>query len=84
MTKGNFSDIIFEQTKQTLSNPGVAQFGSALEWGSRGREFDSRRSDQGIQVFLIWIPFFIENYVEKTQIYGTISIIYIIKGKPLK
>lgn len=26
--------------------PGVAQFGSALEWGSRGREFDSRRSDQ--------------------------------------
>ena len=26
--------------------PGVAQFGSALEWGSRGREFDSRHSDQ--------------------------------------
>ncbi len=25
--------------------PGVAQFGSALEWGSRGREFDSRHSD---------------------------------------
>ena len=28
------------------SYPGVAQFGSALEWGSRGREFDSRHSDQ--------------------------------------
>ena len=28
--------------------PGVAQFGSALEWGSRGRGFDSRRSDQKI------------------------------------
>ncbi len=27
-------------------HPGVAQFGSALEWGSRGRGFDSRRSDQ--------------------------------------
>ncbi len=26
--------------------PGVAQFGRALEWGSRGREFDSRHSDQ--------------------------------------
>ena len=25
---------------------GVAQFGSVLEWGSRGREFDSRHSDQ--------------------------------------
>ena len=25
---------------------GVAQFGSALEWGSRGRKFDSCHSDQ--------------------------------------
>lgn len=25
---------------------GVAQFGSALPWGGRGREFESRRSDQ--------------------------------------
>ena len=24
---------------------GVAQFGSVLEWGSRGREFESRHSD---------------------------------------
>ena len=31
---------------QRCRNPGVAQFGSALEWGSRGREFDSRHSDQ--------------------------------------
>ena len=30
--------------------PGVAQFGSALEWGSRGREFDSRHSDQTMAV----------------------------------
>ena len=27
---------------------GVAQFGSALPWGGRGREFESRRSDQNI------------------------------------
>ena len=28
------------------SYPGVAQFGSALEWGSRGRKFKSSHSDQ--------------------------------------
>ena len=33
--------------------PGVAQFGSALEWGSRGREFDSRHSDQKTTDFTI-------------------------------
>ena len=26
--------------------PGVAKFGIALEWGSRGLEFESRHSDQ--------------------------------------
>ncbi len=30
---------------QTLQNRGVAQLGSALLWGSRGRGFKSRRSD---------------------------------------
>ena len=30
-----------------LALRGVAQFGSVLEWGSRGREFESRHSDQG-------------------------------------
>ena len=36
--------------------PGVAQFGSALEWGSRGRRFDSCHSDQTVQIrtFLLW------------------------------
>ena len=28
------------------SRRGVAQFGSALAWGARGRGFKSRRSDQ--------------------------------------
>ena len=27
-------------------NPGVAKFGIALEWGSRGRWFESSHSDQ--------------------------------------
>ena len=30
----------------TTRYPGVAKFGSALEWGSRGLEFESRHSDQ--------------------------------------
>ena len=29
-----------------VQNPGVAKFGIALEWGSRGLEFESRHSDQ--------------------------------------
>ena len=29
-----------------VANLGVAQFGSVLEWGSRGREFKSPHSDQ--------------------------------------
>jgi hypothetical protein len=28
----------------------VAQFGSALDWGSRGRRFKSGRPDQKVQV----------------------------------
>ncbi len=28
---------------------GVAQFGSALPWGGRGREFESRRSDHFLE-----------------------------------
>ncbi len=31
--------------------PGVAQFGSALEWGSRGRRFDSCHSDSKTKGF---------------------------------
>ena len=30
-------------------NPGVAKFGIALEWGSRGPEFESRHSDQDLK-----------------------------------
>ena len=31
--------------------PGVAQFGSVLDWGSRGRGFKSRHSDHRITEF---------------------------------
>ena len=34
-----------EGCAQSLENRAVAQLGSALEWGSRGREFESRRPD---------------------------------------
>ena len=42
--------------------PGVAQFGSALEWGSRGRRFDSCHSDHNRTYLLIqpkvqWLQF---------------------------
>ena len=33
-------------THSRTTYPGVAQIGSALEWGSRGRRFDSCHSDQ--------------------------------------
>ena len=37
---------IFRQSRDAIKNPGVAKFGIALEWGSRGLEFESRHSDQ--------------------------------------
>ena len=36
--------LIYPGSRQT--HPGVAKFGIALEWGSRGLEFESRHSDQ--------------------------------------
>ena len=36
---------IFRQSRDAIINPGVAKFGIALEWGSRGLEFESRHSD---------------------------------------
>ena len=33
-------------------HPGVAQFGSVLEWGSRGRWFKSSRSDHEKSAFV--------------------------------
>ena len=39
---------------------GVAQFGSVLEWGSRGREFESPHSDQ-IGTSFACSDFFVKN-----------------------
>ena len=39
--------VIYSSGWETVSIfPGVAKFGIALEWGSRGLEFESRHSDQ--------------------------------------
>ena len=53
MVKSNFFKKFEKNTCQmgdtvvvSFLHPGVAQFGSALEWGSRGRRFDSSHSDQ--------------------------------------
>ena len=37
---------------------GVAQFGSVLEWGSRGRKFESSHSDQQKVLYSQWIQDF--------------------------
>ncbi len=48
--------IIILSVQQT--DLGVAQFGSVLEWGSRGREFKSPHSDQKIALHFYAVLFF--------------------------
>ena len=43
-----------EVVERQTQNPGVAKFGIALEWGSRGLEFESRHSDQNQNSLLFW------------------------------
>ena len=43
--------------RKRKQNPGVAKFGIALEWGSRGLEFESRHSDQKGNP-LMWVSLF--------------------------
>ncbi len=43
---------MFRQSRDAIKNPGVAKFGIALEWGSRGLEFESRHSDQNAVKFV--------------------------------
>ena len=40
--------VLYLSGRETAKNeyPGVAKFGIALEWGSRGRWFESSHSDQ--------------------------------------
>ena len=51
----------------SASYPGVAKFGIALEWGSRGREFDSRHSDHKSNDFTLEIVGF---FVYKLASFG--------------
>ena len=37
-----------ETSEAQAFDPGVAKFGIALEWGSRGPEFESQHSDQTV------------------------------------
>ena len=37
-----------------MKYPGVAKVGIALEWGSRGLEFESRHSDQDQKPYGFW------------------------------
>ena len=39
---------MIELSARTANYPGVAKFGIALEWGSRGLEFESQHSDQNL------------------------------------
>ena len=41
-------------------NPGVAKFGIALEWGSRGPEFESQHSDQNKRTSALQMSFYFE------------------------
>ena len=50
--------ILTKLIRSASEYPGVAKFGIALEWGSRGLEFESQHSDQRKQVFDL-LPFFV-------------------------
>ena len=54
--------IIYRSGRETQAfDPGVAKFGIALEWGSRGLEFESRHSDQKSRNSIYCFCFFILN-----------------------
>ena len=40
--------ILTKLIRTASQHPGVAKFGIALEWGSRGLEFESQHSDQNL------------------------------------
>ena len=69
--------------------PGVAKFGIALEWGSRGLEFESRHSDQSrkvsVETFLdfIFAVIFTDCLIRKEEFYeNTIKTQYPVDASP--
>ena len=49
--------------------PGVAKFGIALEWGSRGRWFESSHSDQELKCIISALSF-LPNFGVKLEALG--------------
>ena len=49
---------ILRRSGNASINPGVAKFGIALEWGSRGLEFESRHSDQKQKQQMLFLLFY--------------------------
>ncbi len=61
--------------------PGVAQIGSALEWGSRGRRFDSCHSDQKIQTVTDGLDFLhLARWEENLRPLGRVSAVQTAAG----
>ena len=60
---------ILKRSGNASKYPGVAKFGIALEWGSRGLEFESRHSDQEKFRFLRKTELFIAFYGPKVGMY---------------
>ena len=60
--------LIYSGVKKTQANPGVAKFGIALEWGSRGLEFESRHSDHKTErVLLFRFYFFLPSHADSKK-----------------
>ena len=64
MQNGENCGILIKLTRSVQFYPGVAKFGIALEWGSRGLEFESRHSDQRgslVTVVVTRLPLFLRS-----------------------
>ena len=50
--------LVYGSRVADTQHPGLAKFGIALEWGSRGRWFESSNSDQEHRIILHGSVFF--------------------------
>ena len=64
--------LLYCGCQRTAQYPGVAKFGIALEWGSRGPEFESRHSDHKKILSIVRQDFFV-------MIHGSDGIAFIYK-----
>ena len=56
--------LIYRSRVADTQHPGLAKFGIALEWGSRGRWFESSNSDQEHRIILHGSVFFLFLYYQ--------------------